>query len=148
MNIPTREALYEKLKSIAPDLAIGKTRARREELERLLLIEQPGVYGVRDITMLPAPVVTPLRPRRAKPRQTKVKAVIPLITDAQRENLSRTLATIDASKHVLDTAPLTTDNLAHLVSLFSEVPVSTETVKSVLNTFFGLRSRLSQKSAA
>lgn len=130
MTVKTREQLYEMLKAAKPELAIGKSRARREELERLL--------GA-DIGTTKKSVV-----RRLKPAPAPFT-----MTAEQRDRILQTLDLVEAARIVIDSAPLSIDNLAHLVSIASrEVDVSPGVAKIVLTTFFNLRASMTQKSAA
>ena len=129
----TREQLYKMLKTAKPELAIGKSRARREELQRLL------GSTIKSVTAYRAPAPTPALVRLMRGAEKAPLAITP----EQAERFRRAVGLTEAAKVVVEASGLTIDNYANIVSVASGVPV--EQAKQVLNTFFNLKTVFTAK---
>lgn len=126
----TRTQLYEQLKMLAPSLARGKSRARREEL--LALLEKKAAVEVGAL----APPKPAPKPKKRKPKK-KAESTAPQLLELSRNDvqvITRAVYLMGDAGNLMASSSIGLPGMASLLTLSTGVPVD-----DVLRVLEGLR---------
>lgn len=144
MQNTTRVELYKLLKASSPGLAIGKTRAPRHELLRLLDLDLGPSFEVAAVvpeTLVPS---KPAKPRPRKKRLTavvdKVAVFVPKISPEDSSRIRTGVGLLELAAQCISRSGMTASQIAHLLYITAGVnPVEgAKTIEGLLT----LRSAL------
>lgn len=134
----TRGTLYLMLKKKSPDLALGRTRARREELEQLLK-DGPSAAPAMDAT-----VRAPSPKRRRKPKAK----VIPIFRVSQEaiDRTKRGLEILELAANAIKMSGMSAQQIGSL--LYIHLGLDAEQAGQAVHGLIGLRAALLGEKAA